>query len=125
MENQPEGIQKTKDELILYAVKMRQRGDRYRSILSYLEKNCENPEQVQEIIAIVDQMETKKILEVDHTQGVKENNTYNIFGYAFIAGGILLMIFLWNKGWVASVPFVMIGMGIYGIKEGKIKKPMG
>lgn len=116
---------KSKEELIAYAVKMRQRGDRYRSILAYLENNCNDTELVKEIIGIVDELETKKAIEVDHTQGVREKNSYNLFGYAFIAGGILLMVFLWNKGWIASLPFVMIGMGIYGIKESKIKRPMG
>lgn len=113
--------EKTKEELVAYAIKMRQRGDRYRSILFYLESNCQDPVLVQEIIGIVDELETKKKIDVDHTQGIKPSN-YKLMGYIFIGAGIFLFVFLWNRGWISTLPVLLIGMGIYGMSAEKGNK---
>lgn len=122
MEEEKTQVPIDKEALIRYAIKMRERGDRYRSILTYLENNCSDKEMIHEIIGIVDELETKKSITVDHSQGVKDN-WYFLLGYVFIAAGVILFILLWNTGWLSTLPIIMVAMGFYGIKESKIQKP--
>ncbi len=112
-------MEKSKEELLAYALKMRERGDRYRSILAYLERECNDQQTIDHVISIVDNMESKKTLKVDKSMGVKPDYTSLIFGSLFIGSGLFLVVFLWEKGWISIIPFILISMGIYGLGKSR------
>jgi len=112
---------KTKKELLEYAIKMRQRGDTYRTIMQYLERNCDEKDVIKEIISSLDLLEKQQHIKVN--QSTTQNNLFisKFIGALFIILGIFLIIFLWKQGFIAWLPLGLVIIGLFGI-TGKIKK---
>lgn len=111
-------MEKTKEELMEYAVKMRVRGDTYRSILNYLQMNSSDENLINEIISRIDQLEKKKIISTT-PENTTEQPTLNLFIGSFLSFlGIGLIFFLWGKGYLSTVPFLIIGLGVWVLTTG-------
>ena len=111
-------MEKTKEELLDYAIKMRVRGDTYRSLLNYLQTNYSDKSIVSEIIAHVDQLEKAKSILPD-SQNKTNISGMNIFlGCLCLFSGIVLIFFLWEKGWISTIPFFLMGIGVYALSGG-------
>lgn len=111
-------MEKTKEELMEYAVKMRVRGDTYRSILNYLQMNSSDENLINEIISRIDQLEKKKIISIT-PENTTEQPTLNLFIGSFLSFlGIGLIFFLWGKGYLSTVPFLIIGLGAWVLTGG-------
>jgi len=98
----------SKEELLNYAIEMRKRGDTYRAMIAYLENNCDDEETVKEIVRTVDKMEKENQIKVQVEKKNKPSFMNITLGVLFLLLGIILMFFLWGKGWVSTVPFILI-----------------
>lgn len=104
---------KSKDELLAYSKQIIERGDGYRAVLNYLKTNCDDEDMIKEIISEVQASESK---EPEAPQTKKKLSFYKlIFGGAFVLSGIFLLTILWSRGYIATLPFLLIGSGIYAI----------
>jgi hypothetical protein len=112
-------MEKTNQELVDYVIKMRMRGDNYRSIMAYLQRHCENEETVNDIIQLVDQLEKTKKIKPGRADGSKPSFYNMIFGILFIVSGVLLTLFLWQIGFIWGISLLMIGIGIWALMGGK------
>ncbi len=107
---------KTKEENLAYAIKMVQRGDTYVSIHNYLKNNCESKEEISTIVKIIDKLEKEEKIK-PAVEKVSSGPNYNIImGGVFLTCGIFSFFFLWNKGWISTVPFILCGIGIAGLR---------
>ena len=111
-------MSKTKEELMQYATKMRQRGDSYAEIKMYLERNTDNEQTVNEIISVISELE-KVAKPIQEKEELPVRNI--ILGSCFISLGIFLLVFLWGQGLIAVLPFIMIAIGVNGIISPYIK----
>ena len=107
----------SKEELLKYALQMRIQGDRYRSILDFLNRNCEDEETVKEVIRTIDKLEKEKKITIQPPQKEKTRiSPINLlFGGLFLTFGLILTISLWNQGFISNVPFILIAIGIMAL----------
>lgn len=114
------GEMNSKEDLLKYAIEMRMRGDTFRSMLGYLEGNCDDRDVINEIITTVDELEKqgKFVPEESKKEGLPKRNL--ILGSLFVGGGTVLLVFLWGEGRVSFIPFFIIGVGFLGL-TGAIK----
>jgi len=112
---------KTKEELLEYSVKMLNRGDSFAAIHSYLKRNCDDEQTIKEIFIAVDEIGREQRNQEDTKIDFKDFFTYGrIIGLVVVGLGVFLMVTLWDKGFIATLPFVLIGIGVLGV-FGKIK----
>jgi len=105
-------MEKSKQELLDYSIQMRLRGDTYRDMLAYLKKYTNDEAVIKEIISKVDSLEkTKRIKSPERRTSVSSLSI--VLGSIFIVTGIFLIIFLWERGFVASLPILLIVLGFY------------
>jgi len=103
-----------RNELFNYAKKMRVRGDEYNDILRFLERNTHDKLQIEEILKSIQVLEKKGVVEVPRQK--TSRNLFGIFiGIALIAFGSFLMKSLWNDGYIAIIPFILVGLGIMAL----------
>ena len=115
-------MEKTKEEMMEYAIKMRVRGDDYRSILNYLQLYSSDKNLIDEIISEIDQLEKNKII-TSTLENTTEPQTVNLLlGSLFSLSGIVLIFFLWGKGFISTIPFLIIGMGVWVLTSGSNNK---
>jgi len=111
-------MEKSKEELLKYSIEMRLRGDTYRDMLAYLQRWTNDDKIIKEIIATVDKLEKEQKISTP-----KYENSASIvsivLGLTFIIGGIALIFVLWNKGFVASLPIILIVIG-FGALSGRM-----
>lgn len=110
---------KTKEELLEYAIKMRSRDDSYRSMINYLNNNCDDEEVVREIVRTVDQMEKEKKIKTEAIKLKEPLNLNLIMGGLLIVIGIGLIRILWDKGYISTLPFILIGIGLVSIAKAR------
>ncbi|MCB0735102.1 MAG: hypothetical protein KDC76_10995 [Bacteroidetes bacterium] len=105
---------KSTEELFGYVLKMRERGDDWRAVRNYLNRYSEDDELKQNIIRKVDVMEKEGTVKPPTER--KGPTQWEVFigGIVFLAG-LILMIELWEKGWVATAPVLMMGAGLAGM----------
>ena len=104
----------SKDQLLAYSVKIINRGDRFTSVMNYLDRNCDDENLKQEILKTIDEMQSKGEI------GPKAMNEPKIglsqaMGLLFLVGGIAMTIFLWDSGFVSTVFVILIGIGALGL----------
>ncbi|MDR3287699.1 MAG: hypothetical protein LBT27_09700 [Prevotellaceae bacterium] len=107
-------MEKTKEELFEYAIKMFQRGETYRSILGYIKSNTSDEDVIKQIITSLDSLEKENKIK---RTNVKESNSFiNIFmGIFLIISGIALTYLLWGEGFIAVFPFLLIIAGLFAV----------
>ncbi len=104
---------KTKEELLQYALKMRERGDTYRSVINYLNRNTDDEGLKKEIIQEVDRLEKENPGKNQLKPGSDSPSKFSIImGVLFLGFGAILIPFLWNKGFISTIPFILIGIGV-------------
>ncbi|MDR3226843.1 MAG: hypothetical protein LBT56_04135 [Prevotellaceae bacterium] len=109
-------MEKTKEELLEYAIKMFQRGETYRAILSYIKSNTSDEEVIKQIITNIDSLEKEN--KIKRTTVKESNSFFNIFmGFFLIVLGITLIYFLWGEGFIAVFPFLLIIAGLFAINN--------
>jgi uncharacterized membrane protein len=109
---------KSKQELLQYAIKMRQRGDTYYYIKQYLERNASDPQTVNDVIALLSELE--KVAKPLQKKTSRRVPTLNIvLGIGFVVGGIVLFFMLWEKGFVAVLPFLLVIIGITALASSR------
>lgn len=105
-------MEKSKEEMLNYAVNMRLRGDDYRAILNYLERHTSDQHLINEIIDSVDLLEKNNEIKPI----VETNNKLSILNVVLssvlILLGVFLVFILWGKGIIAVLPFLIIAVGI-------------
>ena len=112
-------MDKSPEELLEYTIGRRKRGVSYRSILSYLNLHCDDPEIREKILEGLDKLENEGHIKPEPP--AKTSHTYNtILGMVLMIFGATLAVFLWNHGWIATLPFAMIGAGFLSF-QGKLK----
>ncbi len=109
-------MEKTKEELLNYALKMYLRGETFRSIMGYLERNTSDQETVKQIIASLDKFEKENKIE-RHKEKDRPSTINLIMGIIFIAGGAWLTYYLWGRGFVAILPLLLIITGLFAISR--------
>ena len=108
---------KSENELLAYVIKMRERGDRFTSIVSYLDRNGADDEMKKRIVRRLQTMEKNhQVARPDRSSKISGLSLF--LGGFFFASGIILLLFLWDKGFVAGVPFVLIGIGMFALNGG-------
>lgn len=106
---------KSKDELLTYGIKMLKRGDPWTAISRYLDRQ-EVPEKIQkEIIAELSRLEAKGKITVEEPISKPSVVVDILISSALIAGGLIMMMLLWDAGYIASIPFIIIGGGVLGL----------
>lgn len=111
-------MKKTKEEMMEYAIQMRLRGDTYREMLAYLNRYTKDEAIIKEIISKVDNLEKTKRIKAPERGGSISSFSV-ILGILFIVAGIALIIFLWDRGFIAGLPVLLIIIG-FGALSGKI-----
>lgn len=101
--------------MLEYAVKMRKRGDTYYAIRSFLDHNSDEEAFKNAVINAVNKLEKEQKIQVEQPIKRKKFPLNLIFGTVFLAGGAVLAVFLWNKGFISTIPFIVMGFGAYGI----------
>ncbi|MCB0477427.1 MAG: hypothetical protein KDC84_04655 [Crocinitomicaceae bacterium] len=107
----------SKKELKEYAIRMFDRGDSYRTIFTYLHNNCESEEEVQSIISSVREHEKKQKTKKENLSEKWFNLNIIIPILLIVFGGIMVNM-LWGKGFVSTLPFVVILIGIFTLDKG-------
>jgi len=110
-------MSKSYEELLDYSKKIIERGDGWRALKSYLDKNCNNLEWREDII--------QKVIEYENTFKIKghqrktafRSNHDTFYGIFIIAIGIILQIvwLLGDKDYIiiGLMPFAMVLSGAY------------
>ena len=98
---------KTKDNLLLEATKMRRHGKSYPEILKYLEHESSDEQIIGEIISVVENTvvispERRDIRSIFST----------LVSAALLSSGFVLSFLLWEQGYLAILPFILLGAGI-------------
>lgn len=91
------------------AIEMRERGERYPSIVAHLRHNCKDEEEVRSIIT--EMAELEKSGEVKHKKASQFSSINLIGGIGIIAIGCVLMYYSWGKGFIFSLPLVVVALG--------------
>ncbi|MCD4791644.1 MAG: hypothetical protein K8R54_00295 [Bacteroidales bacterium] len=105
-------MKKSKDEMLKYAVQMRERGDTYRDMLAYIKRYTNDEAIIKEIISEVDSLEKRKRINTPERGSNSGSMISIIFGSIFLVSGVILIFFLWGKGFVSTIPFILIAIGI-------------
>lgn len=108
----------SKKELLENAIKIRERGDSFRSVLAYLNRHCKDEEMVGQIIKTINKLEKEQFIKPDIHKPKPSFGISQIMGVACIIGGVYLVFVLWGTGLLAILPFFLIIFGIYGIAGG-------
>jgi hypothetical protein len=111
---------KTKEELLAYAIKMKKRGDTFVDIRNYLNRNCDKEDLINGIIKTVDKLENENQIKIADDRKSDKSVLNLIIGGILILGGIVMVFFLWGQGFVSTIPFILIGIGILAL-TGAIK----
>lgn len=104
-----------KNEIIEYAVKMRERGETYRSIHNYLNQREVDDDLRRLAIAAVSEMEKANGIERPrYSSKRKITNVEKICGALIMVVSALSIVYLWGKGWVLGASFagIFIGLGV-------------
>jgi len=104
---------KSKEEILEYVFKMRQRGDTYRSILAYINRSTEDQLVRDAIIDTLNAWEKEGKIKISSDDS--KNKPYflsKVLGAIFLFGGIVLLIFTWGSGFVFVLNLSIIGIGI-------------
>ena len=113
-------MENTHEELVKYAIEMRKRGDSYIAVRNYLVKNCSDEETIDKVVTEVDNYKKNHLVKEADKKPLAFLNINILLGVVFLVGGIILMFFLWNKGLISTVPFILIGIGVLAL-TGAIK----
>jgi hypothetical protein len=113
-------MESTHEELVKYAIEMRRRGDSYVAVRNYLVKNCSDEETIGRVITEVDNYEKNHMAKEVDKKPFAFLNINILLGAIFLVAGIILMFFLWDKGLISTVPFILIGIGVLAL-TGAIK----
>ncbi len=113
-------MEKTKEEMLNYAVNMRLRGDNYRAILNYLERHTSDQNLINEIINSVDLLEKNNEIKPLIEKKNKLSFINVVLSSVLILLGLYLVFSLWGEGYIATLPFLIIGLGIWTL-SGKMK----
>lgn len=97
---------------------MRDHGETIRSISSFLEANCNDPEIIKSVIELLDAYDREKNSQT--VRWIKLLTLSNVLGLLFLSSGLFLVFYLWGMGWVSTVPFILIGIGFLAL-TGAIK----
>jgi len=104
------------EKIEAYAVRMRKRGDSYGEIKKFLSSQWPNKQEVQRAIDKVKKLEKQKLLVIE--PGKKTYSIRNIVIGGIVAClGVFLATSLWDRGWISTVPMIMIGAGLYGMAQ--------
>ncbi|MEQ8478162.1 hypothetical protein [Fulvivirga sp.] len=109
---------KSKEALLKDVIWMRDHGETIRSISSFLEANCDDPEIIKSVIILLEAYDREK--EGQGLSWVKMLTLSNILGVIFLCSGLFMVFYLWGMGWVSTVPFILIGIGVLAL-TGSIK----
>lgn len=103
-------MQKTKEELFTDCAEMKKKGFTTSTILNHLTKHCEDADTRKAILIALNDVEVlpeKKSQSID--DGSRGEFLLNVvMGIVLAIAGIILVIVLWNSGFVASLPIAMI-----------------
>jgi len=105
----------TKEELLKCGIKMINRGDSFYAVQDYLKRNCGDEEMVKEVFTILNAMKMEGKIGAVKTEKRNALTFGKILGIICLVSGLVLMTVLWNKGFVSTIPFFLIGVGILGI----------
>jgi len=109
-------MSKSYEELLDYSKKIIERGDGWRALKAYLDKNCNNLQWREEILQKVREFENT-FEKKGHLRQKAERTNYDIIlGVGGITFGLILLclcFFAFDAGIiVATIPFAFIGLGI-------------
>ncbi len=96
---------------------MRERGDGYRSILSYLENQTTDAELRKAVIRELDELEKNAQLQLTKESSPKIFSMGVVIGVVLLGLGSALMVHLWNQGWISTLPLVIVGAGFLGLTK--------
>ena len=111
-------MQKTKEEIQEYAIIMRGRGESYRTILNYIKSKTSDEDTITDIISHLDQLEKSNNLKISKEYPGNLSITNTLLGSLFLISGIVLIFFLWGKGFISTIPFMLIGIGMLALTGG-------
>ena len=97
--------------MLEYAIQMRLRGDTYRDMLNYLNRHTNDDTIIKDIISKVDNLEKGKRIKAPERGRSSISSLSAVLGVIFIVAGIALIFFLWDKGFIASLPIILIIIG--------------
>jgi uncharacterized membrane protein YcjF (UPF0283 family) len=105
-------MEKSEKELLSYTVKMYQRGDSWRDIVRYLERNTSDKDTIARIVRSMSALD-------DRNKVKKRRHTYSLInilvGMALIFVGVFLIWNLWDRGFVALLPCILVFTGIVAL----------
>lgn len=108
-------MEKSKEELLSYSIKILQRGDGYRAVMSYLERYTSDEKIISEIMKSLRTQE--KHTEVERCQASEKEKSPEriLLGIFLLLLGSFLTFFLWNQGFITKLPIalILIGMGVF------------
>ncbi len=104
-------MKKSKNELQAYGLKMLQRGDTFRAVSDFVNKNCDDPQVVADVLIFL--TKRKNLPDTNHLQKPNKISAINIIlGMCLLVGGIIMLILFWNRGYIIVLPFALIGAGM-------------
>ena len=105
------GNSPSKEQLLEYAIKMRERGDRYTSIINYLNRSTDDEALKTSIIKELDELERSQNLNLPAEPKLTYFTINRIVGLIIMIAGGILMSYLWDLGFISTIPFIIIGVG--------------
>lgn len=106
---------KSKEELLIHAVKMRERGETYRAVSIFLKNNTDDENDIGDIVRGISELEKNKKIEIPPKDVNESYALGSILGILFLLSGLVLLVLLWGKGVISTIPFILLGIGAWAL----------
>lgn len=108
---------KSLEQHITKCISILERGDNFIAVHNYLNYQKVSAEDQKKIIAAVQEIQANGHIEIKEPRELRPNHEEDrILGVALILLGLFLIYFLWGKGFVATLPILLVVIGIMALK---------
>lgn len=106
---------KSKEQLLAYSYKILSRGDQWKDVIRYLDRQDTPQEMRQAIIDELRELESHQLIPPEQDHPPQGLDLQLLLSLVFIGGGLILFAFLWGQGFLSAIPFIIIALGITGL----------
>ncbi len=101
-----------------YCKAILERGDSWRAVHNYLVGQEVSVEDREKIIDALRKLEDGGHLQKITGESSRRFDFQKILGFVVMVFGIVMVVMLWDRGWVSTIPFFVIGYGAWAMTGG-------